>query len=111
MTDTPGLQPEIDAERRELNRGVAGLKVARAVRFAGLPILAVSAVASVAVGPVVFAAVAVAVGAAEFIADRYAKQEKARVDNLLKHLEDRDVVKLGEAAQISSVANSAAVGR
>jgi len=111
MTDTSNLQPEIDAERRELDSGIAGLKVARAVRLAGLPILAASAAASVAVGPIVFAGVAVAVGVAELIADRYAKQEKKRVDSLLKDLTDRDAVTLKDAAEISSVANSAAVGR
>lgn len=110
MRNTRRLDPAVAAERREVDRTVARLNAIRTVRLASLPILAISALGSVATGPLLFSVVALVVGAGLVLASWYARRDRGRLDYLLRDLESHHAVEHAEAQKISFTANSATVG-
>lgn len=111
MSDVVKMPSDSDTERRQLERGLTYLRLIKVARVASLPILAISAAASVATGPIVFSAVATVVGAVLLAAEVFAKREKEHVDGLLNDLQSHQAIEQKEVDRVKFVANSAAIGR
>jgi len=110
MTDSASRElDEAASSRLEVERGISRLKVVDRIRYVGLPVAAVSAVAAATTAsiafPIVAGVAATAIGVGEFLARR----ERAKLDARLQDLEARHILGHEEVEKFFSTANSITV--
>jgi hypothetical protein len=110
MTDSASRKlDEPASSRREVERGISRLKVVNSIRYIGLPVAALSAVAAATTASIAFPIVAGGAAAAIGVGEFLARRERAKLDARLRDLEARHILGHEEVEKFLSTANSVTV--
>jgi hypothetical protein len=110
MTDSAARELEAK-ERRALNHDLSALKIINGLRYASLPIAALSAgFAAATTAPIMFVIGAGGAAVVLGLSELYARRVRVNLDTRLHDLEMRNVLRPDEVKTISSTANNATVG-